>query len=270
MMDDAPETSRIRQAAAETEAQGAGARVLRVLQCVAAAERDLSLKDLAERLELPPSTVHRLLQLLVKTDMIERAEAQTYRPGRELFRVASLVLQKFDLAKLARPFVRALWSEWQETSSFCLYKPASRSALVAETLPSPHPLQFVIEPFSPVPLAWGSMGRSILAFLPAEDMDSVLAMAVRGPLSGRPPLARSQMREEVERIRQAGCAVYEDHDPDVAGVAAPVFGPDGRVMGSLGVTMPARRFGALDQARLRESVVQCARALSHAIGSARA
>ena len=54
---------------------GAGARVVRLLQCVAEAGDEFTVTSLAKRLSLAPSTVHRLLQSLVSTEMIERAGA---------------------------------------------------------------------------------------------------------------------------------------------------------------------------------------------------
>jgi DNA-binding IclR family transcriptional regulator len=209
-----------------------------------------------------------LLQLLVKTDMVERTERQLYRPGREFFRVASLVVRKFDYQKIARPFLQELWGRWQETCCFCLYQPATREAMVVDTIRTEHPLQFVIEPLSRLSLAWGSLGRSILAFLPDDEIDAVLTEASRGPLSGRPPPSRARMREELQRIRRTGYAVYLDRTfLDMAGVAAPVFAADGGVLGSIGVTMPASRFEPTDQTDLCTSVAQRAALLSAALGA---
>ncbi len=60
--------------AADKKVQGAAARIVNLLQCVAEESPEFTLKELAERLGLPQSTVHRLLQVLVKADMIERSE----------------------------------------------------------------------------------------------------------------------------------------------------------------------------------------------------
>lgn len=251
----------------DTEAQGAGARVIRLLQAVAESARELSLKDLAERLELPPSTVHRLLQLLVKTEMVERAEGQTYRPGRQLLRTSAHVLHNFSPAETARPFVARLWEEWQETCSFCVYRPSIRAAMVAETRASPHPLQIVMEAFDPVSLLWGSLGRAILAFLPDKLIASLLEEAAPGPITGREAPDRGELLDEVGLIRRRGYALYEDRQYlDVAGLAAPVFGPAGLVVGSLGVIMPAARFDRPDKAKLAQSVLGQARLLSQALG----
>ncbi|MGH9521491.1 MAG: IclR family transcriptional regulator [Terriglobales bacterium] len=251
---------------AENEADSAGGRVLRLLQSVAEGEREFALKDLVARTGLAPSTAHRLLGFLVQADMVERAGPKTYRLGPELFRVASLVLQRFDVQKLARPLLHELWTQWQETCSFCLYKPATRTATVVETIRTPHPLQFAVELHAEISLAWGSMGRSILAHLPAADVEAVLAADRRGPLSGRLLPTRRAMHQEFDRMRQCGYSIYRDNTLDVAGIASPVFGPAGAVVGSICVTMPASRFRKRDQPELSAAVVDKARRLSAAGG----
>jgi IclR family acetate operon transcriptional repressor len=250
----------------EVEADSAAGRVLRLLRCIAEGEREFALKDLVDRTGLAPSTTHRLLGFLVQADLVERAGPKAYRLGPELFRMGALVLQKFDLHKLARPLLQELWTQWQETCSFCLYKPATRTATVVETIRSPHPLQFVLELQAEISLGWGSLGRAILAFLPDEDIEVVMALERRGPISGKNLPTRKAVRQDLERIRERGYAVYEDKTLDLAGVTAPVFGPGGIVVGCLGITMPASRFRKADESELCAAVVDKARRLGAAGG----
>ena len=253
---------------AETQStRGAGARTLELLRCIALGEREFALKDLAERAALAPSTVHRLLELWVRRDLIERAGPKAYRLGPALFRFASLIVLKFDLPRIARPFLEVLWKEWQETASFCLYEPSMHSAVVAVSIASPHPLQFVLVPYSEISLVWGSLGRSILAQLPEQELDLVLAQAHKSPLSGRPPPAARALRKELGMIRERGYALYEDGAMDIAGVSAPVFTTGGAVVGCIGVTMPASRFLKSIRERLPAAVLQNARRLSSAAGA---
>lgn len=249
------------------ESRGAGGRTLELLRHIAAGECEFALQDLAARAGLAPSTVHRLLNLWVQRDLIEREGPKAYRLGPELFRLASLIVGKFELPRMARPFLDALWTEWQETVSFCLYKPAARTATVAESIASPHPVQLVLTPYSEISLAWGSLGRAILAQLSHEEIDAVLAHDHHSPLSGRPLPSHRVMQEELRLIRERGYALYEDDTMSIAGVSAPVLGPGGAVVGSLGVTMPASRFREVVRKRLPGTVVDSARRLSAALGS---
>lgn len=248
---------------------GVGARVVRVLQCVAEMDEEFAVTALARRLGLAASTVHRLLQSLVSTGMIERAGKDSYRPGRELFRMASLLVQRFDLRAIARPVLRELWADWQETCCLCLYESVGRTARVIDVIASVHPLQYVIEPGSSLSLAWGSLGRTILACLPDEDLRIVLARSEHGPLSGMKAPPRAALLAELRRIRLQRYARYEDRALlNIAGIAAPLFTGDGAVLGSIGVTMPAARFRSCDSRGLIQAVVAAAAGINSALGSA--
>lgn len=247
------------------QVRGAGARTLELLRWIAAGEREFTLKDLAAKVALAPSTVHRLLSQWVEADMIESFGTGAYRLGPELFRVASLVLQKFDTPRLARPLLEELWKQWQETASFCLYKPASGTATIVDSLRSPHPLQLVFEPFEEFALPWGSMGRAILAQLPPDEVAAVLSRSPRSRLAQRPPPPAHTLRAELARIKRDGHAVYEDDVLDIAGISAPVFAAGGEVLGCIGVTMPASRFRKVPARELAASVMEGARRLSDAL-----
>jgi DNA-binding IclR family transcriptional regulator len=247
---------------------GAGARAVRVLQCAAAMGPEFTVTELAKRVDLAPSTVHRLLQSLVGEQMIERFGADSYRPGPELFRMASLLLQRCDLRAIAQPVLAELSGRWKETCVLCVYDPTARAAVVMDTIPSAFPLRYVIEPGSTLSLSWGSLGRSILAFLPELDREEVLGRAEPGPLSGVRVLSPAQLRTELQAIRSNGYARYEDRQLlNVAGVAAPVFSANGSVAGSVGVVMPATRFKVNEFPTLRDEVLAAAHRVSAALGA---
>ena len=245
---------------------GAGPRMLELLRCIATGEREFALKELADTAGLPASTAHRLLDYWVQWDLLERGGPKAYRMGPELFRLASLVTQKFAVNRAARPWLERLWKQWQETVSFCLLSPSSRTMTVAESIPSPHPLKYDLVVHSVIPLAWGSLGRAILAQLPPADIEAVLAHDDRGPLSGKPLPPRAELHRELSRIRSRGFALYYDPVVNVAGVSAPVLQANVGVIGSIGVVMPASRFGKSVKERLPGAVVRSARQLSAALG----
>jgi len=247
--------------------RGAAARTLELLRWIAAGEREFSLKELAESAGLAPSTVHRLLDVWVRRDLLQRSGPKAYRMGPELFRVASLVVQKYEPARVAQPILQELWNRWQETASFCLLNPTLRTATIAASIPSPHPLKYELAPYAVVSLAWGSLGRAILAHLSKEDVAAVLRHDRRGPLSGRPLPPRRTLAAELDLIRKRGYAVLDDAELNVAGVSAPVLQANIGVIGSLGVIMPATRFGKSVRQRLPAAIVDGARRLSRALGS---
>lgn len=245
---------------------GSGPRLIRLLTLVAEGPRQFTLGDLAGRSGLPVSTVHRQLQILVRSGMVERGRDQSYRLGRELYRIAALLRGHFDFNTLARPFLERLWSDSHETAVLCAYKPGSLTASVIDAILTPHPLRFMVEIGMELTLPWGSLGRAMLASLPARDVDRVFAEARTGPLSGRPLPPAAEMRAELARIRAQGFADYYDPSYDVAGVAAPLYDTQRQVVGCIGVTMPSQRFGLHDRDALTALVRDSALELSRLIG----
>jgi DNA-binding IclR family transcriptional regulator len=194
------------------------------------AGREISVK-FAQRLSLPPSTVHRLLKLLMTQGLIEqRASTQRYRAGRELFRVASLITRQIDVEEIARPILDALRDACHETCYFAMYLPASRRFVGTVVARSPHPLGYHFEPLMEQKVAWGAVGRCMLAYLPEEVVARALAGRALRPRAIRTPKL-ADMKAALKVIREHGYASAEGEIfPGSDRFARVVFDADGNVM----------------------------------------
>lgn len=257
-----------RQQPEADDASGTVARIVRLLRHVAETGGAMSVKSIATSLSLPSSTVHRQLHLLARAGLVEHDEVtRTYRAGREFFRIASLVVRQFDVGPTVRPLLEALRDDTGETCFFTMYLPAAREATIVEVARSPHPLRYQVDRFTHIPLAWGALGRSILAHLPDDDVAAILANARPAPATGRPPPAAAALRTELARIVRRGVAISRGENISGAvGLAAPVFDARGAVVGSIGLTMPDARFTAEAATRFQELVLASARRLSSGLG----
>jgi DNA-binding IclR family transcriptional regulator len=206
--------------------------------------------------------VHRLLQVLVRSGMVERGPGLTYHPGRELTRLASQLVSRFDLVGSARPLLDRLVGDWQETAVLCTYSPAERKAFIAAVAHTPHPLRFSVEEGVEISLPWGSLGRAVLAFLAPGEIEAIIRGARVGPLTGRPRPPRGELEAELAAIRQSQFSRYYDPNIEIAGIAAPVFGGEGLILGCIGVTMPSMRYHLHDADKLALAVRSAADRLS--------
>ncbi len=250
----------------EHQPRGSGARTIALLKLVAEIGGTFTLSELAARAGVPPSSVHRLLQPLVQSGLVERAHGQAYQIGDEFLRMAALVMQKSDIRSIARPILQQMWAQWQETCSICRYRPQGKRALVLDTIQTPNPLRFVLEPFTEISLVWGSLGRAILAFLDECEIEEALNQPGVGPLSQLPAPSKDEMRKELARIRRQGYALYLNSEIDLAGIAAPVYDMSGEVMGSVGISLPKSRLPARSVKPMAETVLGAAHELSRSLG----
>lgn len=248
------------------ELTGAVERALRAVQCVAE-KGEFTPRDLAEDAGIPTSTAYRLLHSLNDVNFVEKASHGNYRVGRQLLRLASLVVSRFDYRAMARPFLADLASAFHETCAFALYLPGACAFAVVDLINAIYPLQYVIEHYAARPMIPGALGRAMLPYLPEQDVRTAAERQNVTPESGSAPLTWDMLMAEFEAIRRQGCFVAAIPNPlGTNGTAAPVFNARGQLLGSIGVTVPVVRYDVTRQPEVSGAVIRAARGMSAALG----
>ncbi|WP_440558559.1 IclR family transcriptional regulator [Streptomyces sp. SCPE 10] len=171
-----------------------------------------------------------------------------------------------DLRDLARPVVKRLAAETDETVHFSLRDGDDIVVIARED--STHAVRVFVEVGSRVPLRASSTGLAILAGLAPEEVDEVL----RNPVDSFPepiPSAR-ELRAEIARTAERGYALNGSawFRPHVTSLGAAVRNAAGRPFAGLTLAIPEMRFAAADEARLARLTMDAAEELSELISSA--
>jgi DNA-binding IclR family transcriptional regulator len=253
-------------ASEESTSSGTVARVALLLRVLAEAEGELSLGDVAQRMKLPSSTTHRLLNLLQEQGFVDRGQGSgSYRAGLEFLRVAGLVTSRAQLTDVAQPFMQAVVDACDETCMLSVYLPRVRSSMIAKVIYGSHPLRYEATLYQPSSLAWGATGRGILAFLPQDVIDDVVAQSGASPADGK-AVKPAQLKRELAHVRELGYAHTRGQKIQGAvGISAPVFNAQGAVA-ALCITVPDSRFDPATEMRLAGVLKQQAARFSHALG----
>ena len=114
---------------------------MRLITAFSEEEYEIGVSDLARRLGLAKSTVHRLATTLIETGMLEQnPQDGTYHLGLKLFELGSLVRRKMDVTNEAQPFLKELREKTGETVQLGIVDHASDSTIwrtLKKTLCSP-------------------------------------------------------------------------------------------------------------------------------------
>ena len=86
--------------------------------------------------------------------------------------------------------------------------PASRRFVGTVVARSPHPLGYHFEPLMEQKVAWGAVGRCMLAHLPEEEVAKAVAEAGKPPAGTAAPSLKD-MKERLTEIRDRGFASAE-------------------------------------------------------------
>jgi DNA-binding IclR family transcriptional regulator len=278
---------------------GSVTRAVALLDVLAASESGLGVNELARRIGVNASTASRLLATLQESGLVTRdRNAGPYRLGLRLLTLADRVLAQQDVRALARPLLIRLVDDTGETATLSL--PGDEAAITVDFVPSPSSVSSMARVGRPsVPHATAA-GKVMLAFAggtpdAAErsgDTDDVgLEAAARAVEAAQPdPLAGAHdqlsklaqplhsftertitdpigLAAELADVRRWGWAeAAGEREPDLAALAAPVFGRDGELVAILGLQGPAARLPAEKRAALSEPLVAAAAELGAALG----
>jgi IclR family acetate operon transcriptional repressor len=163
--------------------------------------------------------------------------------------------------------MQSLVAGCNETAFLGLYDPARLEMVLAASVESLHPLRYVVRLHEWVPIHAGASGLAIMAFLPESERQAIISRTALRPFTDRTITEPQTLEKELARTRQRGYAFTRSQRiPGAVGLAAPIFGPDSRVVGDLILTIPEHRFSQKKESCLATLVLEHTKQLTLAIG----
>jgi DNA-binding IclR family transcriptional regulator len=219
-------------------APGGAAAVDRALSLLGAFRSDegpLSLAELSARTQLYKSTALRLLASLEHFYLIKKLADGNYTLGPEIVRLHSIYAASFSLQEVVMPVLRRLTAETKESASFHVRQGDDRLCL--HRVDSPHLVRDHTKAGDLLPLGKGAGGRVLVAY------------------SGGKGAVYAKIRREQIAV------VSGDRVPELAGISAPAFGPDGGLVGAVTLSIPVNRLDMKLTANVHNAAVELTRAL---------
>ncbi|SDE63601.1 transcriptional regulator, IclR family [Paenibacillus sp. UNCCL117] len=210
-------------------------RALDILLCFTQAE-DLSLTEIASRVELHKSTVHRLLASLEGKGFVIRDPAsERYRLGFSVWELSANLTHTDDPALLLLPEMERLRDVLGETVS--LYVRDGMERVRVQAVQSNQAIRRVAPIGARLPLYVGASSKVLVAFAERAEQETLLSHA-SWPASARSDAYLQQLRE----VRELGYATsVEEREPGAAAVSAPIFDRSHRLAAALALSGPSNR-----------------------------
>ena len=203
---------------------------------------ELRIVDAARELEAAPSTVHRILAMLMAYGFVSKdADTQAYLPGEVLVDLGLQVMNQWDFVETARPLVADLSAAAGETASLGVLRQSD--VLIVAAVESEQMVRIAGLLGQRISAFHSAMGRVLLAELPVER---VRRMYPDQTLRGRGELAdivieRDELEAELTRVREQGHATNDlPLSMDYASVAVPVR-RHGRAIAAMTLALPRQR-----------------------------
>lgn len=195
--------------------------------------------EIADHLEKPTSTIHDHLRTLETEEYLIKDDSE-YRIGARFLELGEQARSRMKVYHLARPEVDELATKTGNHSNIMieehgrgvfLYKAKGENAVRLDTHAGMR-----------VYLQTTALGKSILAFRPLEEVETILDRHGLPQITENSITSRDQLLKELDQIRERGYAI--DDEERVQGmrcVAAPITTSEGKAVAAISVSGPKSR-----------------------------
>lgn len=213
------------------------ARGLDVLRAFRPREPVLSLTEVATRAELARPTARRILLTLAELGYV-RSEGGGFTLTPRVLELGTAFVQSLGLWEIARPHMERLVQRTHESTSIAQLDGSDIVYVARVAVPKIVGLAVSIGTRFPAPPT--SLGKVLLAALPAEQLQEVLAEPSRSGVTPRVTLAGDELEGVLRQVRAQGWALTDEQlAPGIRSVAAPLRDGHGRVVAALNVNANA-------------------------------
>jgi DNA-binding IclR family transcriptional regulator len=214
-------------------------RALTVLEALK--ENVQGLSELSRSVSLPKATVLRILDTLVKYEYVtHNPETHKYDLGIKILKMGMTVSERFDLKKVASPYLAHVWNVSEETVYLNIRNGDER--LCIDCLNGRKSVRVVAYIGHSSPLHIAASGKAILAFLDPKEVEQYFRRAKFKKVAPGTIDNADALRKDLEKIRERGYALsFEERMGDAKGASAPIRDITGQVIASISITVPNSR-----------------------------
>lgn len=210
------------------------------------------------------ATGYRYVKDLVEAGFLRKVSAGRYSLGPRIIELDYQIRATDPVLAAGQPIMKALAD--RTGCHVLLSNVYGEQVLNVHHEPGVEPLRIKFARGVPLPLFRGSTSKAILAFLPRGRLKRIHERHATEIADAKLGRTWDEFRQTLAAIRRAGVACSSGElDPPNVGNAAPVFGPDGEVLGSLTFVTLDKRWALLDREQVIALLREGARDITAAI-----
>ncbi|MEU5237472.1 IclR family transcriptional regulator [Streptomyces lydicus] len=243
-------------------------RALDILELFLEGDGTLSAPEITRKAQLPRTTVHELVTTLAARSYLVPLPGQSgrYRLGVRTYQLGSRYAEQLDLAAEGQQVAREVAETCDETVHVAILE--DLDVIYIAKVDSVHAVRMVSAAGRRLPAHCTSVGKMLLAALPADELDTRIEEAGELAAMTHDSITDPEaLRSALAVVRERGIAVeHRESNPDVSCVAAPVRDGTGRVVAALSISVPMIRWNEEREAELAELAAKGASDLSVRLG----
>jgi DNA-binding IclR family transcriptional regulator len=212
-------------------------RVLDIIEALSTEQRGLGVTELAQRVGLHKSTVHRLLSVLAQRGYAEKRPGGGYQIGLKLIETVSCYINSLELQTEARPYVAQIASELGLTAHLGVLE--GDQVVYIERMDVFSGVKLYSQIGLRVPAYCSSLGKCLLSGFGRADLKRVLSGCGFTSFTPNTLASFEALYEELKQVRVRGFAVDNlEYSLNNRCVGAPIFDYRGEIIAAVSASGP--------------------------------
>ena len=217
-------------------------RGLAVIRAFDADNPRLTLSEVADRVGLTRATARRFLMTLEQLGYV-RTDRRYFMLSPRVLDIGYSYLSALGLPDVAMPHLERLAADVQLSSSVSILE--EQDIIYVARVMTKRIMSVNIRVGTRLPAASTSMGRAILAGIPAEELDQFLERATLVSYTDATIVEKPSLRAAIEQVRVLGYAfVDQELELGLRALAVPLRDARGRVIAAMNVSVPSGAYSA--------------------------
>lgn len=210
-------------------------RTLDVLLALSKEPDGLSVTELAEKLNLPSSSTHRILASLKKNRFVmQSSETKKYRLGYMVLTLTNNMTKENNLTLAAKPYMKELADKLDMTITLCVME--DENIVCIYYVESKDTSMFYVRTGFAMPPHATSAGKAIQAYMPIEQVERIY-FNNHEKITSYTKTDFEHFVMELKEVREKGYAVSDEElQIGVQGVACPIFDYNRKPVASVAFT----------------------------------
>ena len=241
-------------------------RALSMLECLSQSDMGMQLSDLSEKMDLAPSTTHRLLNSMLHMGFVECDEQQgLWSVGVNAFTIGNAYLKKRNFAVQARPFMKELMNACGETCNLAVLE--QNQVVFISQVECLETMRMVVRLGSRGPVHATGVGKALLSSMSKKDVEKIIKNVGMPELTGKTITTLAAFHDELSSIRDKGFAVDDEEQKEgLTCFAANIYDEYGEAIAAISISGPSVRIPRERFSEMSDNVMKTAAEITQAIG----
>lgn len=242
-------------------------KLIKIVDLLAENSSGLTRDQFTEKLDIPDSTMHRLLKTLERHQILQSEyvrKKKKYQIGLKILEYSSSFVKSSNLVNSAYPLMEELMSELQKTIHLAV--PNEKKVVYVNTALNPNSPKLSTEIGKQVPVYCTALGKSMLAFMSSKRKNALLDGMTFEKHTPNTITERDLLEKELVETKERGYAIDdEEWDLGIKCVAVPIRDHFGQVQAGLSTAAPKGKIDEEEYEYLGEKLKKAANKLSATI-----